>query len=167
MLAALSMKPSMLLLSANGHTSIPIVDIDGTLIVQFAIFLVLLMLLSKLIFKPYLLLRHERTERIDGAKQDAARSTKQIQEKWTNYEEAIRKARKEAAGMRGGIRSASEKDVSALIFQANEEAKRRQDLAFEQIRGHAKMAQQALQSRTDELAEWVTRKLLGREDQSK
>src|SRR5215471_14265253 len=59
---------------AAGH---PLIDIDGTVIVQFVLFLVLFAVSNRFLFQPYLRLRERRTAGIEGARGEAERMTAQ------------------------------------------------------------------------------------------
>src|SRR3954468_10876222 len=49
----------------------PLIDVDGTLLVQFALFLIMLLILSRALFRPYLKLRDARHKGIEGAREEA------------------------------------------------------------------------------------------------
>src|SRR5438046_2161989 len=57
---------------AGGH---PLIDIDLTVVVQFALFLVLFFVANRLLFQPYLQLRERRKAGIEGARAEADRMT--------------------------------------------------------------------------------------------
>ena len=68
---------------ASGH---PLIDIDATAIVQFALFLILMFVANKLMFQPYLALRERRKAGIEGARAEAERMTAQADAKLADYE---------------------------------------------------------------------------------
>src|SRR5215510_5797233 len=78
---------------ASGH---PLIDIDGTVFVQFGLFLVLFVVARSLLFKPYLALRERRKAGIEGARAEAERMTAQADAKLADYEKQFAAARDRA-----------------------------------------------------------------------
>lgn len=71
-------------------------EVNGTLLIQLALFLSLLGFLSNFLFSPILKLFEERERRIDGAKQEAGLLSKKAQEKLEEVESRIHAAQREA-----------------------------------------------------------------------
>ena len=153
------MKTPLILLSGN----IPLVDIDGTVFVQFGIFLIMLVFLTKFVFKPYLALLRERGENIEGAKEEATRVNTDADVKLSSYEEQIVKARKEAASVRAEHRGEGESRAQELLAEARKESDTKLEAARLKIEKSAQAAQLALRTRADQIAKTVASKLLGRE----
>src|ERR1041384_3118999 len=78
---------------AGGH---PLIDIDWTLFVQFALFLVLFWVANRLLFQPYLQLRERRRAGIEGAREEAERMTAEAEAKLADYEKQLAQARNRA-----------------------------------------------------------------------
>src|ERR1041384_5563319 len=78
---------------AGGH---PLIDIDWTLFVQFALFLVLFVVANRLLFQPYLQLRERRRAGIEGARAEAEQMTAQADAKLADYEKQLAVARERA-----------------------------------------------------------------------
>jgi len=55
---------------AAGH---PLIDVDGTVVVQFVLFLALFAVANRFLFQPYLALRERRRAGIEGAREEADR----------------------------------------------------------------------------------------------
>ena len=82
------MDPAILVVATEEH---PLIDIDLTVLVQFGLFLVMLLLLNQLLFKPYLRLREKRQQgRLDLVK----RTDKREQSSWRRREGRSRKGRR-------------------------------------------------------------------------
>src|SRR5690349_23297027 len=97
---------------ASGH---PLIDIDLTVFVQFALFLILFFLSNKLLFQPYLALRERRKAGIEGARGEAERMTAQADAKLADYEKQLASARSRANQEGRKVRyeaTAHEKDVT-------------------------------------------------------
>ena len=74
----------------------PLIDIDGTVFVQFGLFLILLVVANKLLFQPYLQLRERRKAGIEGARAEAERMTASADAKLADYEKQLGAARSRA-----------------------------------------------------------------------
>lgn len=157
------MKPIFIILAAGGHTAPPLVDIDGTIFIQLGIFLLLLLALTRLVFRPYLALRQERYQNIEGAKEEAQHFQKDIQEKMATYEEQILQARKEAVVIRTGLRQEGEQKATQIISQAQTKAEADIEASRQRMEKSAQAAQLALRTRADQIAQMIAKKLLGRE----
>ena len=109
------MNPQFVLLAAKGHAPPPLIDIDLTVVIQFIIFLVLLILLTKLVFKPFLEIMRERSENIEGAREKATVLDSEADEKLSSYEEQVKSARKDAAEVRGKYRDEGEAKAKEIL----------------------------------------------------
>src|SRR3984885_11689550 len=78
---------------AAGH---PLIDIDYTVFVQFALFLILFARSKALLFQPYLRLRERRKQGIEGARAEAERMSAQADAKLADYETQLAVARDRA-----------------------------------------------------------------------
>src|SRR6478609_5809571 len=74
----------------------PLIDIDGTVFVQFGLFLILLVVANKLLFQPYLQLRERRKAGIEGSRAEAERMTATADSKLADYEKQLGAARNRA-----------------------------------------------------------------------
>jgi F-type H+-transporting ATPase subunit b len=141
----------------------PLIDIDGTVFVQFGLFLILLFVANKLLFQPYLQLRERRKAGIEGARAEAERMTASADAKLVDYEKQLAAARSRANDEGRKVRAeaaAHEKDVTD---KARAEAQRSIDEATTKMRGEAEAARLQLLPQANTLAKQIASKLLGRE----
>src|SRR5690242_16895869 len=75
----------------------PLIDVDGTLLVQLALFLIMLAILSRVLFRPYMKLREARHKGIEGARQDAHAMQERAKTIIADYDNKLSQAR-----LRGG-----------------------------------------------------------------
>jgi F-type H+-transporting ATPase subunit b len=150
------------LLSA-GQKEIPLVDIDSTVFIQFGIFLLLLLFLTRFVFSPFLALRRERSQQIEGAREEALMLGKTSEEKLGTYEKQIFQARKEAALVRERMRKEGEENASSLLADAHSKAEAQIAAARQHIEKSVQAAELGLRTRADHVARAVAEKLLGRE----
>lgn len=153
------MTPQVLVSVANQ----PLIDIDWTILIQFALFLVLLFLSNKLLFQPYLRLRDRRAEGIEGARAEAERMSAEADTKLADYEKQLAAARTRSSDEQRKIRAeanAHERDVTGkartVAAEALEEARTR-------VRSETESARKELMPRAEVLGRDMAKRILGRE----
>ncbi|HEY5924677.1 MAG TPA: ATP synthase F0 subunit B [Kofleriaceae bacterium] len=145
---------------ASGH---PLIDIDWTVLVQFGLFLLLLVVSNKLLFQPYLRLRERRKEGIEGARAEADRMTASADAKLADYEKQLGSARTRANEEGRKVRAeaaANEKDVTEKARAAAQQAI---DAATAKMRQETDAARLQLLPQANQMARQIASKLLGRE----
>ena len=140
-----------------------LIDVDGTVFVQLGLFLVLGLVLTKLLWKPYLRVRAERVTRVEGYRQDAARMEIEAAARLARAEANLAEARRVGSGERAVARAEAHAREQTLIAEAQAEAQRA--LAAARIRLDATVtAEKArLEAGARETATRVARRILGRE----
>jgi F-type H+-transporting ATPase subunit b len=154
------MDPAILVAGASEH---PLIDLDGTVIVQFVLFLVLLVIGNKFLFQPFLRLRASRQAGIEGARAEAERMGDEGKAKLADYETRLAAARERASAEARKIRgeaSAHERDVTAKARASATEAT---EAAKTKVRSETEAARAQLLPQADALAKQMASKLLGRE----
>ena len=145
---------------AGGH---PLIDIDWTAIVQFALFLALFALANRFLFQPYLQLRERRRAGIEGAREEADRMSAEADAKLASYEKAIAQARERAGDEGRKIRLegiAHEREVTSA---ARAQAQTAIDEAQATMRRETEAARAQLLPQAEALSRAISSKLLGRE----
>ena len=99
-----------------------VLDLDGTFFVQLAIFLVALLLLRPLIFKPVMQLLDQRDLAIDGAKADAVTMEDQAQEKSAAFESELHRVHQAASQQRAEMRAEAQQAARDITHRAREAA---------------------------------------------
>ena len=145
---------------ASGH---PLFDIDGTVFVQFGLFLLLYVVSNQLLFKPYLRLRQRRTEGIDGARAEAERMTAQADSKLADYEKQLAAARSRANEEGRKVRAEASQHEKDVTDKARGEAQKSIDEATAKMRQETEAARLQLLPQANQLAKQIASKLLGRE----
>ncbi|HKA89648.1 MAG TPA: ATP synthase F0 subunit B [Haliangiales bacterium] len=150
--------PSLLLAE-----NIPIIDLDSTVFLQLGVFVLMALILSQVLFKPYLAVRNARTAGIDGARDEAHRMDEEAQAKMAEYDHAFNAARTKANLERAKLQAeavAREREIVEAARKATVEAL---DAAHASIARDAEGARAELQPRTREIAREIATKILGRE----
>jgi len=145
---------------ASGH---PLIDIDGTVIVQFGLFLVVFLVARTFLFKPYLALRERRNAATKGAREEADRMSAQAEAKLADYEKQLAAARSRANEEGRKVRAeamAHEKDVTDRARAASQKAT---EEATAKMKAETEAARLQLLPQANTLARQIASKLLGRE----
>jgi F-type H+-transporting ATPase subunit b len=145
---------------AGGH---PLIDVDGTVVVQLVLFLVLFWVANKLLFQPYLQLRERRKAGIEGARAEAERMTAQADAKLADYEKQLAVARERANEQGRKVRLEAAAYERDMTDQARKTAQNATDEAQATMRRETEAARAQLMPQAEALARAMTSKLLGRE----
>jgi F-type H+-transporting ATPase subunit b len=153
----------LILLAAQGHKDPPLIDLDLTVLVQLAVFFVLMIALNAFVFRPFIALRREQEDSMAGARRKAEEETRDAAVRLSQYEAQILAARKEAAGGRVAQRAEGQAVAEKKLSVARSTAEARIAAAKEQLERNVPAVQLALRTRANELARAVAGKLLGRQ----
>jgi F-type H+-transporting ATPase subunit b len=141
----------------------PLIDIDGTVLVQFALFLVLFVIANKFLFQPYLRLRERRKAGIDGARAEAERMTAQADAKLADYEKQLAGARARANDEGRKVRAEATAHEKSVTDATRAETQKSLDEAAAKMRAETEAARLQLLPQASALARQIASKLLGRE----
>jgi F-type H+-transporting ATPase subunit b len=141
----------------------PLIDVDGTVLVQWLLFMFMLVVLSRLMFKPYLKLRETREKNIGGAKHEAHEMETKAEKMVADYEAKMAQARNQAGDERTKLRGEAAARERQVVGAARDEAGKALDEARTKVAAQAATAKQALSAQAAVLAKQVAKKLLGRE----
>ena len=113
---------SLLTAATTAHMPIAaVVDLDSSLVVQLAVFLLFFYLFNKILVQPMLNVFEKRHSLTDGAREEARASVKEAEAKIAEYEERISDARRSALEEGKAIRAeAMEKEREILDAKKSE-----------------------------------------------
>ena len=140
-----------------------LVDLDQTVFVQFGIFLLLVLVLWRFLWKPYLRVRGERVTRVEGYRQDAVKMDADAAERLAKAEIALNAARREGTGERAKARAEAQTREAAVLAEANAEAQKTLAAARARLEETVKAERAKLDAQTREVAATAARRILGRE----
>lgn len=152
-----------LLIAAQEEAPPPLIDVDGTLFVQFALFLIMLFILSRLVFRPYLKLRDERHKGIEGAREAAVGMQERARAVNAEYDANLMRARQRGAEERQRLRSEAAGYERQVLGAARDESQKALDAARGKITADAKAARDKLAAESTVMARQIVTKILGRE----
>ena len=141
----------------------PLIDIDGTVFVQFGLFLILLVVANKLLFQPYLQLRERRKAGIEGARAEAERMAASADSKLADYEKQLAAARNRANEEGRKLRAEATTHEKDVTDKARAEAQKSIDEATAKMKQETEAARLQLLPQASTLAKQIATKLLGRE----
>ncbi|MCP4444621.1 MAG: ATP synthase F0 subunit B [Myxococcales bacterium] len=150
----------MTLASAAEH---PLIDIDNTAFLQFAIFVVMALASTQLLFKPYLRMREARDEGMDGARDKAKALSAEADAKLADYEQKLASARARAQEERRKIRGEAAEHLQTITEKARGAALEAVQSATQKVETETASARAELLPKADSLAGEMAGKLLGRE----
>jgi F-type H+-transporting ATPase subunit b len=148
--------------SEGGHESGGLISLDKSLIVQAINFLILLFVLQRLLYKPFLAKMGERTAAIqkslDEAQAARAEATRQQEENETR----LRAAHAEAAAIRAQAMKEASEEQKRLVEAARAESQRLVESAKAQMDADVRRAREELRREVADLATAVAEKLVRR-----
>lgn len=139
------------------------IDLNLTLIIQLAVVLSLMVILSQIAFKPFLSLLQARKERIEGAEKRARELQQQAEELIERYREAISAAQAQGATIREEIRQESLAKEMEILQQATEEANQVIKEMKMKIAEETGLARRDLRLQAQNLSREITARILGRD----
>ena len=140
----------------------PVIDLDGTFFVQGGMFLLMVVLLRPLLFKPWIRAMERRTAAIDGARTEAERLRTEADQVGADYDRKLAEARERAAVERSKAQREEEARRDAELAAARQEAEADLTRRRMELEREARQARTELASRVAPLAEDIVRRILGR-----
>jgi len=153
-----------LLLTAAPEAHEPqLIDVDHTIFVQLGIFLVLFLILSKFLWKPYLRVRTERVARVEGYREEAARLEADAEQRLARADVQLAEARRVGAGERAVARGEAHAREQTLLAEANAAAQKKLAEARTRLNAVVDAERKKLAADASQVAAAAARKILGRE----
>lgn len=138
------------------------INIDWTLLLQFGNFLVLLLVLNALLYRPLRAVLAQRKATVDGAYDRAKTLEESINDKMTRYQAQLKAAKDKGAQEKAELRMAAQAEETKVLQAAHASANEKLDRIRTQVATEAEGARTALQSEAQNLAGLVAAKVLGR-----
>jgi len=140
-----------------------LINIDWrSLSVQMLNFIVLLVILTKLLYRPFLAKMEERTAAIRSALEQAQAARSEAARQQEENEARLRAAHAEAAAIREQALKEASDEQRRLLEAARAESQRMVDGAKAQLEADARRAREELRREVGELATTVAEKLIRR-----
>src|SRR4051812_47075999 len=101
-----------------------LLDLDGTVFVSLALFLLAVLVLTKLLWNPYLRVREERVTRVEGYREDAKRLESEAGARLAKIEVELGEARRLGSAERARVRAEAQKREQEILAQAQAAAQK-------------------------------------------
>ena len=142
-----------------------IIDLDGTLFVQLAMFFVAFGLLYVLVFKPMVAVLEAREQAIDGAREEAKQLEQDVKAKQASFDAELRKVRGSASDERERLRAEALELERKLLDTVRKETSELVEESRQRLDVEARAARGELASSRADLAREIASKVIGREVQ--
>jgi F-type H+-transporting ATPase subunit b len=139
------------------------VDLDKGVLIQMALFSVLIVILKPLLFDPMLRVFALREERTDGAKAEARAMQEKAADILANYERELSKVRAEASAERDVLRRETAELEASILSEARSAAELILSEGRERIQKEVAAYSAELDGREEELSARISSRVLGRE----
>ncbi len=139
------------------------ISVDWTLLLQFANFIVLLLILNRLLYRPLQRIMRQRRETIAGDQGRAESLQADIEAKMQKYQEQLNAAKSEANTERNQLKKDAAHKEAEILAAAHAKATDQLQQIKERVAEESRQAEQALRSETKSLADRIATKVLGRE----
>ena len=139
------------------------ISVNWTLSLQFVNFIILLIILNKILYRPLMNIIAERREAIDGSYARARSLEADIEEKMQRYQQQLSEAKAVASDERNKLKKTATDEEAALLAEAHSNATSRLQTIKAQVAGEAAEASKTLKGEAKSLAGQIATKILGRE----
>ncbi len=138
------------------------VELNYTVWIQMANFLVLILMLNFLLFKPVLKIIEERNKKIEESREGIKSLDETIERKMAQYEERIRQARAEAALQRDAVTEEGTEQSKVIIGKVRDDLSKKLEDFKAQLQKETDAARGSLREQTRTIAAEISEKVLGR-----
>jgi F-type H+-transporting ATPase subunit b len=138
------------------------ISVDISVLYQVVIFLVLWLVLSKLVFRPYITLLEDRERRTSGTSEDASELEEQAGRLKAMYEAKITEARNAAIAVRDAIIQEARRERERVLQAAREEAAVKLDRVRREVQTQMERERALLAAEANNIAQEMASKILGR-----
>lgn len=139
-----------------------ILDLDNTVFVILGLFLLLAVLLTQYLWKPYLQVKTERTTRVEGYREQAARMDADAEARLRQIDTQLAQARREGSAALAQARTEAQAREQVLVAEAVATAQAQLAEARGRIEQALATQRAAAQGRAAELGRRAAERVLGR-----
>ncbi|MGC4067785.1 MAG: ATP synthase F0 subunit B [Polyangiaceae bacterium] len=155
-----NLPPTAPFILASGGVDI---DFDRTVFVQMGLFVVLMLVLAPLLFRPLLRLFEEREKRTEGAREDARAMQEKAAELLSRYESELGRVQEVAAQEREKLRAETLRLEAKILEEARVATTKIVDEGRHRIETEVTRMRSALEQQSNEISREIALRVLGRE----
>ena len=138
------------------------IELNITVIFQLAIVLILRVVLTNIVFKPFLGVLQERKDWVEGAERKARELQQRSEELMEKYRDTMAAAQAQGANIREEIRKESLAKEMEILQRAMDEANRFLEGMKGRIQEETQTARASLRLQAQNLSREIAEKMLGR-----
>ncbi len=138
-------------------------DFDPTFIIQLAFVLILMFVLKRLVFEPYLKVLDTRESRTASTRADAAEKKAAAEARIATHEQSLADARARALAAKTELRAAGVNHKEQAIATARSDANATVEAAQDEITKQITAARSEISDEVDTLARSIVAKVIGRQ----
>jgi F-type H+-transporting ATPase subunit b len=139
-----------------------LIELNFTFFIQVINFLLLIVILNKLLYKPILKILEERDERVSGGQQKAKKLIEDSQSFITDYNQKLHSAKLDAMNAKNAARSAASEQANGIIGEARGKADEIIDQMQQEMSKEIEKAKKELEPELDVMAATIAQQILGR-----
>lgn len=136
-------------------------SINATVLIVFAIVWILVIVLTRIFFKPILRVLDERAARIAKDKEAAESARETYEADLKRIEDGLKEARAAADAIRSNAESEALKDKSRLVREVQAEGRAEVEKAKAELLRETEALKKELDQRTEEIAGTIEKRILG------
>jgi len=136
--------------------------IDQSVVIQIVNFVLLIVILNIVLYKPIRKVLQQRKEKFAGLEQNISDYTRDSREKVASLEDGIKQARIRGLKEKDALLQGAAEEEKRIIAKINEKAQAEISAIREKIAGDAERVRKVLQQEVEGFAEEIERKILGR-----
>ena len=138
------------------------INLDYSLLIQAAVFIVFVLLINQILFRPVVRLLERRKEATVGAQERALSLQEQAEKEVALLEEKLAKARQEAALERDRVKKKILSEQKQFIERARKAIEKDIPALREKALGEAEKVEETLRKELEPFAEKIAAKVMGR-----
>ena len=138
------------------------IKLDWTIFLQFFNFMLLMLVLNLLLYRPLRAMLAKRRQSIEADQARARDLSAQIEEKMARYQEQLQAAKAQGNQEKAQLRQKAAQEEAEILGAARAEATAELQAIKGQVAAEATMARESLKQETDTLAGMIAGKILGR-----
>lgn len=158
----MSILASLLTTAPQSHAP-QLIDLDGTIFVQLGLFLLLMLVLKRFLWNPYLRVRGERVSRVEGYREEAGRLEADAAARLARTEAQLAEARRVGTGLRAVARAEAQAREQTLLAEAQAAAQKTLAEARARLDGVLTSERAKLAGRAADIGREAAAKILRRE----
>jgi F-type H+-transporting ATPase subunit b len=133
---------------------------NATVLITFALVWILVLVLSRVFFKPVGRILGERASRLESAKAETEKALAACEENLRQVEEELRKARTASAEMWDQAEREALKEKSRLVQDIQTECRAQVEKARRELEQHVEQLKKEIDAKTERMAEDIEHRIL-------